>query len=447
MGFILKGRGDCMGKAMLAKVMKYELHYLDGCGSFAEMQKQLWNLQNQTREILNRSVQIAFHWDYINRKHYEETGEYLDLKTETGYKRLDGYIYDCLKGQYENMSASNMNATIQQGWKKYTQSKKEILRGTMSIPSYKADQPLLIYPKNVKLSDKENVPVITLTLFSKKFEKEQGSNKVRFSMRLHDGTQRAIFQNLMSGTYQLGECKLIYKRPKWFLLLTYKFTPEERTLNPDKILGVDMGEVCAVYASSFGERGYLKIDGGEVTEYARKMEARIRSMQNQATHCGEGRIGHGTKTRVSVIYKAKDRIANYRDTINHRYSKQLIDYALKNGYGVIQMEDLSGIKEDTGFPKFLRHWTYYDLQQKIENKAKEEGIQVKKINPRFTSQRCSRCGHIDRANRPGQAEFKCTKCGFSANADYNASQNISIKGIDKIIAKTPVANPKQTEDD
>ena len=33
---------------MLAKVMKYELRYLDGCGSFSELQERLWWLQRQT---------------------------------------------------------------------------------------------------------------------------------------------------------------------------------------------------------------------------------------------------------------------------------------------------------------------------------------------------------------------------------------------------------------
>lgn len=433
-----------MGKGVLAKVMKYELHYLEGCADFYDMQEKAWALQRQTREILNRSIQIAFQWDYANSEHHRKTGEYLDLKTETGYKKLSGHIYNCLKGQYEDMATKNMDAAIQTGWKKYKSSRKEVLRGTMSIPSFKSNQPLLLNKNNVKLSEKDGKPVVTLTLFSDKFKKAQGVSNVQFSMPLHDGTQRAIFVNLMSGAYQLGECKLVYKRPKWFLFLTYKFTPEKRELDPDKILGVDMGETCALYASTFGEHGYFKIDGGEITTYAKKMEARIRSMQRQAAHCGEGRIGHGTKTRVSVAYQAKDKVARFRDTINHRYSKALIDYALKNQCGTIQMEDLTGIKEDTGFPKFLRHWTYYDLQSKIEAKAKEHGIQVVKINPRCTSQRCSKCGHIDRANRTSQADFRCTECGFSANADFNASQNISIRNIEKIIAKAIGANRGKT---
>ena len=155
-----------------------------------------------------------------------------------------------------------------------------------------------------------------------------------------------------------------------------------------------------------------------------------------SANCGEGRIGHGTKTRVSAVYQQKDKIANFRDTINHRYSKAVIDFALKHQCGVIQMEDLSGIKTDTDFPKFLRHWTYYDLQSKIEAKAKENGIAVVKIKPEYTSQRCSRCGNIDPDNRKTQADFRCTSCGFHANADYNASQNIAIKNISEIISES-----------
>ena len=57
------------------------------------------------------------------------------------------------------------------------------------------------------------------------------------------------------------------------------------------------------------------------------------------------------------------------------------------------------------------------------------------INPEYTSQRCSKCGYIDSENRKTQAQFICLKCGFEENADYNASQNIALKDIEKIIKK------------
>ena len=97
------------------------------------------------------------------------------------------------------------------------------------------------------------------------------------------------------------------------------------------------------------------------------------------------------------------------------------------------MENLAGITDKA--ERFLKNWTYYDLQTKIEYKAKECGIKIQIISPQYTSQRCSRCGYINSDNRKTQENFLCLKCGFAANADYNASQNISIKNIDKIIKK------------
>ncbi|MBR3861733.1 MAG: transposase [Oscillospiraceae bacterium] len=435
-----------MGKGEISKVMKYELRYLDGSGSFEEMQQRVWALQRKTREIQNRTVQIAFHWDYINREHFIQTGNNLNVLQETGYKRLDGYIYDRLKGQSAEMSGANLNATIQTAWKKYNSAKPKVLSGTMSVPSFKRDQPLIINSNCVKFSRSESECLAELTLFSREYKKEHDlSSNVRFAIRLHDSTQRSILERVLSGAYRKGQCQLVYQRPKWFLFLTYSFFPMQHDLDPEKYLGVDLGECCALYASSVGEYGSLKLEGGEITAFAKQLEARKRSMQKQAAYCGEGRIGHGTKTRVADVYKMENRIANFRDTVNHRYSKALIDYAVKHQYGTIQMEDLSGIKNDTGFPKFLRHWTYFDLQEKIDAKAREHGIHVVKVNPQYTSQRCSKCGSIDSRNRKSQKEFCCLNCGYKVNADFNASQNLSIKGIDVIIQKYIGAKSKQTE--
>lgn len=425
-----------MSKGNVTKIMKYTLHYLDGCGEFSEMQKAFWDLQRQTREVLNRTIQIAFNWDYRNREAFRNTGSYLDVFAETGYKRLDGYIYDCLKSDYPDFAGSNLNATIQVAWKKYNNSKTDVLRGAMSLPSYRRDQPLVFHKSSVRLLNDAAYPTIVVTALSNSYKKaHELKTNPTFEILLQDGTQRAIYQQVIQGNYKIGQCQITYEKKKWFLYLTYMFQAVEHELDADKILGVDLGETLAVCASSTAEFGRFVIPGGEVTQYAAQLEARKRSMQKQAAYCGEGRVGHGTKTRVTDVYKAEDRIANYRDTINHRYSKALIDYAVKHQFGVIQMEDLSGIKTQETFPKFLRHWTYYDLQSKIEAKAVEQGITVRKVKSRYTSQRCSKCGYIDAGNRPNQENFSCLKCGFHTNADFNASLNLSIKDIDKIIDK------------
>lgn len=117
--------------------------------------------------------------------------------------------------------------------------------------------------------------------------------------------------------------------------------------------------------------------------------------------------------------------------INHQWSKYIVDTAVKNKCGVIQMEDLSGIKASR--QNFLGNWTYYDLQQKITYKAEEKGIKVIKVDPQYTSQMCPICGYINKRNRSTQADFECLECGHIANADYNAARNIATPYIANII--------------
>ena len=49
------------------------------------------------------------------------------------------------------------------------------------------------------------------------------------------------------------------------------------------------------------------------------------------------------------------------------------------------------------------------------------------MNPKYTSQRCSKCGFVHKGNRSGLG-FRCGNCGFCLNADLNASRNIGVLG-------------------
>jgi transposase len=55
------------------------------------------------------------------------------------------------------------------------------------------------------------------------------------------------------------------------------------------------------------------------------------------------------------------------------------------------------------------------------------GIRVHFVHSHYTSQQCSKCGHIDKQNRKSQSEFKCKRCGYTTNADYNAAKNIMLR--------------------
>src|SRR5699024_6627152 len=85
-----------------------------------------------------------------------------------------------------------------------------------------------------------------------------------------------------------------------------------------------------------------------------------------------------------------------------------------------------------------KDWTYYDFQYKIEYKAKEYDINVIKVKPQFTSSRCYRSGAIHRPKddkkwRSKRDLFNSLNCNYEAQADRNASENLSIPSIEKVI--------------
>ena len=75
---------------------------------------------------------------------------------------------------------------------------------------------------------------------------------------------------------------------------------------------------------------------------------------------------------------------------------------------------------DQGWSKFVNQ---------LEYKSKWYGSDVVSVDPRYTSQRCSVCGHTHEDNRKTQADFDCLECGFSINADVNAARNILATGL------------------
>lgn len=68
----------------------------------------------------------------------------------------------------------------------------------------------------------------------------------------------------------------------------------------------------------------------------------------------------------------------------------------------------------------------YDAQ--TVSMAKRAGVPLVYVDPAYTSQQCSECGHIDRKNRVDQATFACRSCGALIHADDNASRNIAVGG-------------------
>ena len=135
----------------------------------------------------------------------------------------------------------------------------------------------------------------------------------------------------------------------------------------------------------------------------------------------------GKKKKLKKLKSIKNRQQRIIKNLNHRMSKGLIERCVKDKSGIV-LEDLKQIRQTAKSRKkqryFLNSWSFYQLAQMIEYKAKKHGIPIFYVEPQYTSQRCNECGHIENANRKAKL-FQCKQCGKVENADVNAGFNIA----------------------
>ena len=75
----------------------------------------------------------------------------------------------------------------------------------------------------------------------------------------------------------------------------------------------------------------------------------------------------------------------------------------------------------------LQYWSYRQVLDKLESLSELEGFKLIKVDPAYTSQTCSNCGQIIKANRQGEL-YNCS-CGLLIDADTNAAINILHRGV------------------
>ena len=120
--------------------------------------------------------------------------------------------------------------------------------------------------------------------------------------------------------------------------------------------------------------------------------------------------------------------------VNH-----VLTRALVNRYGantVFVLEDLEGVsfaeenlrKKSSSSRRKLTSWAFYQFEEFLTYKALEVGSKVLKVPAPYTSQRCPKCGKIEKNQRDREAhEYRCT-CGFRSNDDRSAAINIQLLG-------------------
>jgi putative transposase len=203
---------------------------------------------------------------------------------------------------------------------------------------------------------------------------------------------------------------------EWYACFVCECEPEPLPKNTDAV-GIDVG--LATFATlSTGEKidnpRFFRIDEQELAKAQRKFSKSIKGTPEHAKH----------KHVVAQIHK---RIVNRRRNFSHQHSRNLV-----NRFGTICIEDLTINRmlhnhclaksiSDAAWSQFFRYLTY---------KAEWADRRLIPVDPAYTSQTCSSCGHRQKLTLDIR-EYRCPCCGIILDRDHNAALNILALGLQR----------------
>ena len=214
-------------------------------------------------------------------------------------------------------------------------------------------------------------------------------------------------------------CELQYKASKdeWYVIAMFDVTPKSASTQ-NRIIGIDRGikHIAVLSNNQFVDSKHLRKVKGKYSHFRHKLARK------------------GTNSAKRLLRKISGKEHRFVKDANHCISKMIVNLP----YDVFVLEKLSirpRKRLGKSFNTRLMGWSWKQLEQFLTYKAELMGKRVKHVDARFTSQKCSVCGHVKRSNRAG-ISFKCTKCSFQLHADLNASRNIRNNYISEALRST-----------
>jgi len=170
-----------------------------------------------------------------------------------------------------------------------------------------------------------------------------------------------------------------------------------------------------------GLNHFVATSNGEFFDHPKPMQELSEQRKALARELSKTKKKSNNRNKARVrLARLDEKIADIRNDFGWKLCKTLIQK-----YGLIYAEDLSikGMQQNHHLAKAITDVSWADFLQKLSFKAESAGGQVVKVNPRNTSQRCSRCGEIVEKEL-GERIHNCPSCHLKIDRDTNAARNI-----------------------
>jgi len=229
------------------------------------------------------------------------------------------------------------------------------------------------------------------------------------------------------------------KANKWWISIRWQVPKTIIPVRDGKSVGIDMG-VAEWATTSDGEHlGKDKQVEKKLKQLLERRDFYQRQLARRPKQKGkDGKNFHGSnrvKTKKKLA-KVSNKIAEIRRNYSHHSSKDLTTSYAKIALEKLNIQNMTksakgttekpgkNVKQKAGLNRSILQQNWYQLRSMLEYKMARSGGSIKNVDPKYTSQMCSSCQHVNEKNRLSQSKFKCVKCGHEENADLNAAKNI-----------------------
>jgi transposase len=203
----------------------------------------------------------------------------------------------------------------------------------------------------------------------------------------------------------------------WWLTLSYDQVVPVRTPPSAPVIGVDVGIANFITTSDGQHYGTFH---GKLRE-RQKRDREKRRRKAKLRKCLKKK---GVKKLPSTTSRSGQRLARHvRQEINRAVNQCFARHqGAQFAYEHLSVATMK--HKARAMNAYIRASNLAHIPRQIAWNAAKRGVAAIRVKSAYSSQECSMCHNVDRANRPDQQTFCCRVCGYSTHADLNAAINI-----------------------
>jgi putative transposase len=191
---------------------------------------------------------------------------------------------------------------------------------------------------------------------------------------------------------------------------------EKPLLKTDSSVGIDVG---ITHFASLSDGTHI-----ENPRFFKQEEKALAKAQRKLSTLEKGTSKR--RKQGKAVAKIHTRIRNKRQNFAHQVSRKIVN---ENQYICVEDLNIKKMVEKSHLSKSITDASWNQFLRFLSYKAVEAGRKLGLVNPAYTTQMCSSCGHCV-AKKLSERQHICVQCGYTVDRDFNASQNILALGLD-----------------